>query len=47
MSIDEREEVASQSTGNIKIAEKFPYLEKEMPIQVQEASRMPKKIYPK
>jgi hypothetical protein len=40
----EEEEVQTKDTGNIFnkiIAENFPNLEKETPIQVQEASRVP------
>jgi hypothetical protein len=41
MGIEEGEEVQAKGISNIfkKIAENFPNLKKEMPIQVQEASR--------
>jgi hypothetical protein len=46
MAIEQREEVQAKGISNIgnKIREKFPNLEKTMPIQVQEASRTPNRL---
>jgi chromosome segregation ATPase len=46
MAIEQREEVQAKGISNIvnKITEKFPNLEKTMPIQVQEASRTPNRL---
>jgi hypothetical protein len=46
MGIEEGEEVQAKGIHNIfnKITEKFPNLEKVMPIQVQEASRIPNRL---
>jgi hypothetical protein len=47
MGFEEREEVQTKGIQNIfnkVITENFPNLEKTMPIQVQEASRTPKRL---
>jgi hypothetical protein len=47
MGIEEGEEVQAKGIPNIFnkiITENFPHLEKTMPIQVQEASRTPKRL---
>jgi hypothetical protein len=47
MGIEEDKEVESKGIHNTfnKITENFPNLEKTMPIQVQEASRIPNRLY--